>query len=367
MRLALRAHDNKELVLRRALLLLAGIGALTAVFAGLARLGTPLGWGPSYANVHGPLFVLGVFGTVIALERAVALARTWALLAPTAGASTALALLLGIDVAPWIAVACCVALVAVNVAIVRRQATAPTWLMLLGSALFGVGTVGWALGHPVFEVVPTWLGFFVLTIVAERLELSRLLPTPRWAQQVLVLLAAALGVSCCAALSGSTVAARAFGVAAAGLGAWLLRFDIARRTARQRGLPRYAALGVMVGAVWLLVCGVLFASFAVPVAGPLYDAALHTVLVGYVLSMVLAHAPIILPAVAHQRLDYHPLLYVPMVTLHLGLCARVLGDLLANVTLREAGGTTNALALASIPVAIAAGHWLGSSKRHRSA
>ena len=129
------------------------------------------------------------------------------------------------------------------------------------------------------------------------------------------------------------------------IGLWQLRFDLARRTVRLPGLPRFAALGVLLGAAWLAVCGALVATREVPAAGPVYDAALHAVLVGYVLSMVFAHAPIILPAVARVRVPFHAVLYLPLATLHLGLALRVIGDLAGSAVLRSTGAGANAAAL----------------------
>jgi hypothetical protein len=74
-----------DILARRGLLLVVGATAVTGVLAGLSRAGVVAAWGPRYGAAHGPLFVLGVFGTLIALERAVALGRTWAFLAPVAG------------------------------------------------------------------------------------------------------------------------------------------------------------------------------------------------------------------------------------------------------------------------------------------
>lgn len=55
-------------------LMLGAVSLLTGLAAGLARLGWNL---PSlaWADIHGPLMVCGFFGTVIGLERAVALNR----------------------------------------------------------------------------------------------------------------------------------------------------------------------------------------------------------------------------------------------------------------------------------------------------
>src|SRR5450756_2834249 len=72
------------------LLLLAFASLFLGIDAGLAR----LGWsspGAALAAVHGPLMASGFFGTVISLERAVALGRRWAYSAPLASALGALA------------------------------------------------------------------------------------------------------------------------------------------------------------------------------------------------------------------------------------------------------------------------------------
>lgn len=340
-----RMGSVSELLLRRGLLLMVAAALLTGVFAGLARMGVVVAWGPTYVLTHGPLLVLGAFSTVIALERAVAFGRAWGLLAPCVGAAAAVAMLCGAPWAPWVATASAVALVGLNAAIVKRQAAAFTWLMLLGSAVLLLGDVVWALGRPVYEVVPTWLAFFVLTIVAERLELSRLAPTPRWASVALVALASLLALLACACALGFAPPLRVLGVVLALVGAWQLRFDLARRVLRRPGLPRFAALGVLLGAAWLLVAGMLLASLGLPPAGPLYDAELHCVFVGYVLSMVFAHAPIILPAVARVSVPFTKLLYAPLAVLHLGLVARVTADLVGDALMRRAGGIANAVAL----------------------
>lgn len=340
------------MIFRRGILLVVAAAALTAVLAGLARFGVVIGWGAAYAVGHGPLFVLGVFGTVIALERAVAIGKAWALVAPGLGAVAVVAMLAHLSWAPWAAAASGLALVFVNVAIVRRQAAAFTWLMLAASVLLLVGEAAWALGHPLVEVLPTWLAFFVLTIVAERLELSRLAATPRWAHALLIALGLALATSACGRLLGSSLVSRGLGVAMAGIGLWQLRFDLARRTLRRAGLPRFTAAAVLSGAFWLLPAGWLLARVELPPAGPIYDATLHAVFVGYVLSMVFAHAPIILPAVARVRLPFSRALYLPLVILHLGVAGRIVGDLAAHEPLRRVGAIGNALAIAAFAVAV---------------
>lgn len=341
-----------ELQLRRGLLLLAAAGALSAVLGGLARLGLGTDWGDARAVDHGPLFVLGVFGTVIALERAVALGASWGRAAPLLGAMTALALLLGLrELGPPLAGASAVALVAVNAAVVRRQAVAFTWLMLLGSGLLLVGNVAWLVGVPVQLVVCGWMGFFVLTILAERLELSRLAPKPPWATSTLWLTSIALTAAVGLALADAPLGPRLLGVCFAVLALWEVRFDIARRLLGVGGLPRYAAVGVLAGAGWLGLAGALLAAGGLAAAGPHYDAVLHGVFIGFVLSMVFAHAPIILPAVARLELPFSPTMYVALGVLHVGLVVRLLGDFLPHAALRRVGGLSTAVALLALGLA----------------
>jgi hypothetical protein len=68
----------------RVLLLVLGLGALLAgLWAGLLRLGwsVPLPQ-PLLPAAHGPLMVSGFLGTLISLERAVALGRRWPMACP---------------------------------------------------------------------------------------------------------------------------------------------------------------------------------------------------------------------------------------------------------------------------------------------
>ena len=78
----------------RLLPLAASVGALLAgLWAGLARLGLILPDGLDLAEFHGAFMISGFLGTVISLERAVAIGRWWAYAAPVGSAIAAVALL----------------------------------------------------------------------------------------------------------------------------------------------------------------------------------------------------------------------------------------------------------------------------------
>ena len=77
-----------------------------------------------------------------------------------------------------------------------------------------------------------------------------------------------------------------------------------------------------------------------------YDATLHAVFIGFVISMVFAHAPVIVPSVLGLPLEYRPAFYLHVGVLHISLIVRVVGDLVDRLgRWRVWGGLLNAAAL----------------------
>ena len=108
--------------------------------------------------------------------------------------------------------------------------------------------------------------------------------------------------------------------------------------------------------VWLGVGGALMWRFGSVLAGPYYDAMLHTVFVGFVFAMIFAHAPIILPAILGRTTSpYRPALYVPLLLLHASLLLRVVGDLGGWWPGRQWGGLLNVLAVLLFLITMARG------------
>ena len=139
---------------------------------------------------------------------------------------------------------------------------------------------------------------------------------------------------------------RVMGVGLIALTSWLARHDVARRTVHQRGLTRFMAVSLLGGYVWLGVGGAIAAVTGAAMPGVLYDALLHAVFVGFVMSMVFAHAPIIFPAVLGVPLPYRPSFYLHVGVLHLSLIVRLVGDLVDVLgRWRGWGGLLNAVAL----------------------
>lgn len=336
---------------RLPLLILGFIALFTGVGAGLARLGWTMPDSvASSAGIHGALMVCGFFGVVIALERAVAIARLWAYLGPLlAGLGTATAVHGRLDLALWLYLGASLVLLIGSLDIVRRQPALFTATIALGAASWVIGTSLWALGYGAPVVVPWWLAFLILTIAGERLELSRFLQPSRAAQRQfgIVLVLTVAGLAGIALPWGP----RVFAIGLLALAAWLLRNDIARRTVRQRGLTRFIAVCLLSGYAWLVVGGLaLLATGELALGTRAYDAVMHALGMGFVFSMVFGHAPIIFPAVLRVAVPYHPVFYAPLVLLHAALMLRLGGDALGDFEIVRWGGLLGAVALAAFIV-----------------
>jgi hypothetical protein len=333
---------------RAPLLGLGFLALLLGVAGGLVRVGLPVPATAAGITWHGALMASAFFGTLIALERAVAIGRRWAYLAPAASGAGGLVLLAGYARTGFaLLVAGSAVFVVASSSIWWRHRAPHTGLLALGASGLLAANLALLAGMPAESAVPCWIAFLTLTIGGERLELSRLSPVPRPARVVFAALGVGLLLSAFAALADFAPALRTSGVLIVACAAWLARYDIATRTVRGRGLARYIALCLLAGYAWLALGGALLASGAAFDDGrALWDAALHAILLGFVFSMVFGHAPVILPAVLRAPLPYSAILYAPLALLHASLAVRLAGDAGASAYLRMAGGAGNALAIA---------------------
>jgi hypothetical protein len=334
---------------RLLLILLAGISLLTGLWAGLARMGWLLPIPNSqFVLVHGPLMVVGFLGTLIGLERAVALQRWWAYGIPVLSGLSALSGLLAgpSQLTASLAVVASIFMVAVFVTLYRQYPSEHFIIMALSGLAWFMGNALWFMGAAVFVFVPWWAGFLVLMIAGERLELSRLRqPTPlirRAFHASVAVIVIGLGYS----YFDFPTALRLAGVGLLALALWLLRYDLVWQSVRQPGLPRFMAICLIVGYLWLAAGGILWIVFAQFFsAGPRYDAMLHTIFVGFVFSMIFAHAPIIFPTITGLALPFQKIFYLHAGLLHLSLLLRIAADLGLSFSLQQWGGLANALAI----------------------
>ncbi|MBI2816531.1 MAG: hypothetical protein HYX72_06300 [Acidobacteria bacterium] len=343
------SYSGRYLLLGAALLAL-----LAAMWAGLLRLDLEIPYiQPGLSLAHGPLMVCGFLGILISLERSVALGKWWAYAAPVLTALGTVGLIAGRPpgtLNPLLILLGSVALAANFVVIVRRQIALFTLTMAAGAAAWLVGNALWAFGVAVPAMVHWWVGFLVFTIAGERLELSRLMFHSRNSTRWFI---AAAGVFLIGLVWASIDRLR--GLEAAGLGllllaVWLARYDVARRTIRQPGPPRFIAISLLAGYFWLAVGGLYWIQAQRLHGSPdgetfHYDAMLHSIFLGFVFSMIFAHAPIIFPAVLGRPLAYGKNLYVHVILLHVALLLRVGSDLARDFFLFRRSGELSVVVL----------------------
>lgn len=234
------------------------------------------------------------------------------------------------------------------VAVTLLQADGRPWMlaMAIGALMWPVGSALMVTGEAFAHVVTWFAGFVVFTIAGERLELSRLRPIGAAARAAFWVGTAvtAIGIGLSAAVGD--VGWRVFGIGLVMMALWLATFDVARFRLGAPGLPRFIGIAIYLGYAWLAFAGVIWTLWEAdpPIGG--YDVMIHAIFVGFVFSMIFAHAPIMVPAITGRAVGWSPGAYAHLALLHAGLLIRVGGDLTETFVLAKWGGLLNALAIA---------------------
>ncbi|HEU4848988.1 MAG TPA: hypothetical protein VFS93_01110 [Terrimesophilobacter sp.] len=336
--------------LRLVFLIPGGLALLLGLDAALLLLGV---WAPlssaEVAALHAPLMVFGFVGTLIVLERAVAARRAWGYAAPSLFGLGSLLLLTPLPdaVGQTLVLLGFCALLGVYLVIRRRSPAAAIDIQILGAVAGLASSILWLSGAPISAMVPGMAAFLILTIAGERLELARISPVVDARAESLGLIASVLVVAAAAiAPLWPEPGYPLLGLALALLVVWLFRYDVASRLATTTGLPRYMAICLLAGYIWLVVAAGIWVVGGEAVDGPRYDAVLHSIFLGFVMSMIMAHAPVILPAVLRKPLPYRWFLYLPVALLHASLVVRVLGgDAWGSAEAIRIGGVLNVVAV----------------------
>jgi len=335
--------------LRFVLLAFAAVSLIAGLWAGAARMGFDLpALNQDLPSNHGPLMAVGFLGTLIALERAVALDRLWPYGAALLAGVSVLTVLLGFppEFGAALALGASCLSILVFVSLYRLAPAAHFIVMILSAVLWAVGNTLWLVSQPFNVAAPWWVGFLVLMIAGERLQLSRVMQRPEHASWLFDASVAVFLIGLALSLPAFDAGIRVAGAALLALALWLFRYDIAGRTVREHGLTRYMAVCLLSGYFWLAAAGMLWITFADDfVAGPKYDAMLHAVFLGFVFSMIFAHAPVIFPSVTGFALPFRRSFYLHLALLHGALLLRVGGDLALSTAVQQWGGVGNIAAV----------------------
>ena len=335
----------------------AGISLLAGLDGALLLLGV---WSPvmstRLSKWHGPLMVLGFVGTVICLERAVALGHRLAYLVPAMSGFGVIVLLapLPFDSArAGLALLTLAQLGLLTIYVPLWQRSHDDAIVIQGAGAFCAAGAAALLttGVHVSQIVGWLACYMILTICGERLELSRLTMARNRALSALCLaVVAALLVS----VVSPAIGWRVLGVVLIGLAVWLCRHDVARGGLRRGGQAAYIGTLLMVGYLWLATAGIVCTVQGPPISRSGYDAVVHSLFLGFTMGMILGHAPIILPAVLQVRLEWTTWFWLPAFLLEASLLVRIgIGDGLDRSAAVQAGGTVNVLSLLTLVAVIA--------------
>jgi hypothetical protein len=352
-----QAPSAAAVAARPLFLVLVALSLLAGIAGGLMRVGVVLpstadaAWLGHAALGHAALMIGGFLGTVIGLERAVAVKLPVAFAAPLASSLGGLCLLTGhAEAGAWLGVLAAAIFTWVNIVVVRRQWAGHTLLLLAAAAAWLAGNLLFASGLGSAATLPWWFAFLVMTIAAERLEMTRLMRRRPAAPALLVAILGMMVLGAAVSALSVPVGGVLYGVSLVLLALWLVSFDIARRTVFSQGLSRYMAICLLTGYVWLAIAGAAWTATALGL--PLRDIALHALGLGFIFSMIMGHGPVILPAIARVKLQFGVFFYVPLLALHLSLALR-LGWGAIDAQQRAAGAISNSLSIALFAATVA--------------
>lgn len=314
------------------ILLLVPVLLILALWSAVGRVGWEMPISVIAAK-HGYLMVSGLLGTLISLERTLILRKPLWLSIPILSTLSVILVLAGqINFGFLLQIVSSLLLCILY----SKQWFQYQEVFLLGLLL---GSVSWMISGIVlfigngFPAASIWYILFLLfTIASERLELSKFIYTPKRAHHLLlVLFALLIFVQCIPFHWGSN---HVSGVLMAGIGFWLIQFDIVKINLKKQGFFFYTGSTLFAGYIWLMLSGVLM---AIPLSTFYhYDAVLHSFFIGFVFSMLFAHALIIFPALLKvQQRPFSKLFYMPVVLTHILLLMRLYADYSGNWQLRK--------------------------------
>jgi hypothetical protein len=124
-----------------------------------------------------------------------------------------------------------------------------------------------------------------------------------------------------------------------------MRYDVIGITILKTKLTRYIAVALLLGYFSLLLSGI-FIIFSPTTNWLSYDTTIHSFFIGFVLSMIFAHGPAIIPGVLGISFKpYHKLFYLWLGLLHISWITRATGNFLMDLDLRKQSGAITLIAI----------------------
>lgn len=318
------------------------LSLLTGILTGWIRIEWNFPLAQSMGD-HGAFMIGGFLGTLICLERTVNFPNKLALIVPAINSLSVIFLLAGLPKTAYLAML--LGGIGLTIVYLKLYAAHKNFYLLLlmsGALCYFIGNLLLIKSSFYPSSVMWWIAFLFLTITGERLEFSRFLNISGTKQTILVLLLLLFIAGIISPFH--SVGGYILAVSMIGCSLWLLKYDMAKHSLKKPGQTFYNGVLLITAYIWLGVTG-LFMAYG-SYFGLLYDAALHTFFLGFVFSMIFAHAPMILPAVLRIKANlFSPSLYIWFVFLQATLLLRISGVFFATAPYKQLAGLLNGIAI----------------------
>jgi hypothetical protein len=294
---------------------------------------------------HGAIMACSFLGTLICLEKTAAFPNRLALLIPAVNVLSLVFFLTGQSNAAYIMlVAGAAGLVTIYYLMYIKHKGIYILVMMAGALCYLIGNAILLKTSFYPAAVMWWIAFLFFTIAGERLELSKfvMIKNAFKKQSVLLVLLALF-------ITGIIIPFHSAGGYLLGISliltaAWLIKYDTPRMLIKGEGQNFYSGLLLLTGYLWLALTGALMIYGAY--FGLFYDSSLHAFFLGFVFSMIFAHAPLILPAVLKLKVKpFGSSLYTWFVLLNLSLLVRVFGIYFGIAEFKSETGLVNGIAI----------------------
>lgn len=326
--------------INKTLMFLGGFLLFLGLLSGIQKIGWRL---PINQPIlfHGSLMI-GFLGVLISLERAISLKKSWGYLSPFfIGLGFIGSILNQISILSIILGG--LILVYIFYLFTKKQPSLHLLVMLTGSIVWVLGNVLWFLEYKVHIFVLFWIGFLILTISGERLELNRIyMGKNKKNTFIFTILLVNLGLL--VSIINFNIGIKIFSIGIFCLSIWLLFNDISRYTIKEKKKKRFIGLSLFLGYCWLSISGLTGLFFINNNLSFIFDVFLHSVFLGFVFSMIFGHVYTILPPVLGLEISYSKFSYIHLLLLHFSLIVRFLGDFWW-LPMRKFGGLLNVLAI----------------------
>ncbi|MGB9853011.1 MAG: hypothetical protein ACPLPX_09150 [Candidatus Kapaibacteriota bacterium] len=305
-------HKFGRLFLPAAIILL-----IFGIIAGLERGGVlhlNLKLYTNLGNLHYLIFFAGFFGTLLSVESAVGQGEKILFLIPaTLIAGLLLYILSGLS---FLLIIGSLAFSVPSFIVFIKRKEYITFV--LSCLLFALGTLFY-IYDKYYPSAIAYLYFLIFYILSERFELAKIVGASKksfrhfLANEIIVVILVVFS------LFDTTLALRFAGFVTFLLTLWFVQNDLARKTVKSREPAKYSAIAMLSGYLWLAIGNLLF----IISPSTFWSEAVHSITLGFVFSMVFAHAPIIFPNVGRFKFFFSKWLYIPLIILHLSVILRV--------------------------------------------